>query len=169
MTEQEFTALYQKNLDKVFRFIYFKVDSPEIAQDLTSQVFLKFWQNNQPVRNPQAFLFQTARNQVIDFYRQKDKTPISLDELREQGQEISQPSFAVQIELNFELENLKKALRRLRDEYSEVIIWHYLDDLSVKEIAEILNKRENNVRVILHRALESLKAQLNTEKNTERH
>jgi len=89
--------------------------------------------------------------------------------LREQGQEISQPSFAVQIELNFELENLKKALRRLRDEYSEVIIWHYLDDLSVKEIAEILNKRENNVRVLLHRALESLKAQLNTEKNTERH
>ncbi|MDQ5883039.1 MAG: hypothetical protein QG648_394 [Patescibacteria group bacterium] len=165
MTEQEFTALYQKNLDKVFRFIYFKVDSPETAQDLTSQVFLKFWQNNQPVKNPQAFLFQTARNQVIDFYRQKDKTPVSLEELQEQGQEIPQPSFAVQIELSFELENLKKALRRIKNEYSEVIIWYYLDDLSVKEIAEILNKRENNVRVLLHRALETLKKEVN-EKNS---
>jgi len=192
MTEQEFTQFYKQNLDKVFRFIYFRVDSPEIAQDLTGQSFLKLWQKlslrgasvserrgnlvgdrhglrprDDSIRNPQAFLFQVARNQIIDFYRQKNKNPLSLDELAEKGIEIIQKSFVSQIELSFEMENLKKALQNIKPAYSEVIIWHYVDELSIKEIADILQKNENNVRVLLHRALETLKAQINTDKNTD--
>lgn len=156
MTEQEFINLYKNNLDKVFRFIYFRVDKADLANDLTSQVFLRVWQTPS-ISNPRAFIFKTARNQVIDFYRQKNKMPVSLDALREQGIDLPQRSFASQIELSFEMENLKKALQRIRPAYSEVIIWHYLDDMSTKEISQILNKSENNVRVLLHRALESLK------------
>lgn len=156
MTEQEFINLYKNNLDKVFRFIYFRVDKADLAQDLTSQVFLRVWQASS-ISNPRAFIFKTARNQVIDFYRQKNKMPVSLDALQEQGIDLPQRSFASQIELSFEMENLKKALQRIRPAYSEVIIWHYLDDMSTKEISQILNKSENNVRVLLHRALESLK------------
>jgi RNA polymerase sigma-70 factor (ECF subfamily) len=162
MTEQEFINLYKNNLDKVFRFIYFRVDSAETAQDLTGQSFLKVWQNdnNSSIKNPQAFLFQVARNQIIDFYRQKNKKPLSLDELTEKGIEIPQKSFASQIELTFEKENLKKALQRIKPTYSEVIIWHYIDELSIQEIADILQKNENNVRVLLHRALENLKKEV---------
>jgi len=165
MTEQEFINLYKNNLDKVFRFIYFRVDSTETAQDLTGQSFLKVWQNdnNSRIKNPQAFLFQTARNQIIDFYRRKDKKPVSLEELAEKGEEIPQKSFVSQIELTFEKENLKKALQRIKPTYSEVIIWHYIDELSIKEIADILQKNENNVRVLLHRALENLKKEVTEE------
>ena len=49
MTEQEFTQFYKQNLDKVFRFIYLRVDKIETAQDLTAQVFLKVWQRQIPV------------------------------------------------------------------------------------------------------------------------
>lgn len=176
MTEQEFSQFYQQNLDKIFRFLYLRVDKEEIAKDLTAQVFLKFWQrqlvlSNQkeskvfPLSNPQAFLFQIARHQLIDFYRQKKNHPLSLEELFNQGKDIPQESFTSQVELNFELEQLKKHLQKINALYSEVIIWHYVDDLSVKEIAQILQKNENNVRVLLHRAIESLKAQINTDKN----
>lgn len=165
MTEQEFINFYKNNLDKVFRFIYFRVNKIEIAQDLTAQVFLKCWQtdNNSKsvIKNFQAFVYRVARNQIIDFYRQKNKTPISLEELKEKGIEIPQKSFVFKIELNFEMENLKKALQRIKPAYSEIIIWHYIDDLSTKEIAQIINKKENNVRVLLYRALETLKKEIN--------
>jgi len=161
MTEQEFINLYKNNLDKVFRFIYFRVDKVETAEDLTAQAFLKVWQNS-PITNPQAFVFRVARNQIIDFYRQKKKVPISLEELKEKGIDLPQKSFLSQIELSFEMENLKKALQRIKPAYSEVIIWHYVDDLSTKEISQILNKNENSVRVLLHRALETLKKEVNT-------
>jgi RNA polymerase sigma-70 factor (ECF subfamily) len=172
MTEQEFTHFYNNNIDKVFRFIYFRVDKVETAQDLTAQAFLKCWQkaslqgvpqkrDDVAISNPTAFIFRVARNQIIDFYRQKNKTPISLEELKEKGIEIPQKSFVFKIELSFEMENLKKALQRIKPAYSEVIIWHYVDDLSTKEIAQILNKNENNIRVLLHRALETLKKEIN--------
>jgi len=167
MTEQEFTHFYNNNIDKVFRFIYFRVDKIEIAQDLTAQAFLKCWQTNNNsksvIKNPQAFIYRVARNQIIDFYRQKNKTPISLEELKEKGIEIPQKSFVFKIELSFEMESLKKALQRIKPAYSEAIIWHYVDDLSTKEIAQILNKNENNIRVLLHRSLEALKKEINRE------
>ncbi|MDD5760713.1 MAG: RNA polymerase sigma factor [Candidatus Pacebacteria bacterium] len=171
MDRKEFSEFYDQNIDKVFRFIFLRVDSSETAQDLTSLVFLKFWQNaslrnasqkqgNKTISNPKAFLFQIARNQIIDFYRQKNKKTVSLDELAEQGIEIPQTSFAFEIELSVEMENLKKIIQNLKPAYSEVIIWYYIDNLSIKEISEILNKRENNVRVLLHRALETLKKEV---------
>ena len=168
MTEQEFINFYNNNLDKVFRFIYFRVDKIEIAQDLTAQAFLKCWQTDtnskSVIKNPQAFVYRVARNQIIDFYRQKNKTPISLEELKEKGIEVPQKSFVFKIELTLEMENLKKVLQRIKPEYSEVIIWHYIDNLSTKEISEILQKKENNVRVLLHRALETLKKEVGANK-----
>jgi RNA polymerase sigma-70 factor (ECF subfamily) len=167
MTEQEFTHFYNNNLDKVFRFIYLRVDKIETAQDLTAQAFLKCWQTNNnsqsTIKNLQAFVYRIARNQIIDFYRQKNKTPVSLEELKEKGIEIPQKSFVFKIELSFEMENLKKVLQRIKPAYSEVIIWHYVDNLSTKEIAQILDKNENNVRVLLHRSLEALKKEINKE------
>ncbi|MGB9763233.1 MAG: RNA polymerase sigma factor [Minisyncoccia bacterium] len=168
MTEQEFINLYNENLDKVFRFVFLRVDSTEIAQDLTHQSFLKLWRsNNNNIKNTKAFLFQIARNELIDYYRKRNSNPLSLDALEENGIEIPSNSFQNKIELNFEMEKLKKALNQIKSEYSEIIIWHYIDNLSIKEISEILNKKENNVRVLLHRALEALKALINTDKNTD--
>jgi len=166
MTESEFIKIYNENIDKVFRFIFLRVDSPEVAQDLTHQAFLKLWQTNNPdIKNKQAFLFQIARNQLVDYYRKRNSKPLSLDALEENGIEIPVNSFQNKIELTFEMEIIKKALNAIKSEYSEVIIWHYIDNLSTKEIADILNKKENNVRVLLHRAIEALKEQINKPAN----
>ena len=97
MTEQEFSQFYKNNINKVFRFIYLRVDKIETAQDLTAQAFLKCWQkaslrgvpqkrDDVAISNPTAFVYQVARNQIIDFYRQKNKTPISLEELKEKAE-----------------------------------------------------------------------------------
>ena len=162
MDKQEFSEFYDKNIDKVFRFVYLRVDTTETAQDLTSLAFLKLWRRqDSEISNPTAFLYRIARNQIIDFYRQKSKKPISLDKVGEIADfQVAQPTFSQKIELTLEMERIKKVLYNIKPVYADVIIWHYVDDLSSKEIAQILKKREGNVRVIIHRALQALREQL---------
>ncbi|MBU2037447.1 RNA polymerase sigma factor [Patescibacteria group bacterium] len=179
ITEQQFLELYDANVGKIYRYIYFRVGSEEQAQDLTSEVFLKSWQylqvKNEKSRlrqgfggqvkvksldNPRAFFYQIARNLITDFYRQKNKSPISLDEIADKAitDKADSPSDLAAVALD--MDTVKKALLCLNDDYREIIIWRYLDELEIREIADILEKREGAVRTLLSRALDSLKGVL---------
>jgi len=162
MDKKEFSEFYNKNIDKVFRFIYLRVDTTETAQDLTSLAFLKLWKRqDSEISNSTAFLYRIARNQIIDFYRSKSKKPLSLDKVGEIADfQVARPTFVEKIELTLEMKRIRKVIQNIKPIYADVIIWHYIDDLSSKEIAQILKKREGNVRVIIHRALQALKEQL---------
>jgi len=164
MNREEFSEFYDKNIDKVFRFVYLRVDTTETAQDLTSLAFLKLWKKqSSEISNPTAFLYRIARNQIIDFYRQKSKKPISLDKVGEIADfQVAQPTFSQKIELTLEMERIKKVLYNIKPVYADVIIWHYVDEMPIKDIAQVLEKKEGNVRVLLHRALNALKEQLTT-------
>jgi len=61
---------------------------------------------------------------------------------------------------NSDLDTIKAVLTNLKDEYQEVVIWHYIDDLSIAEIAKMLKKSEGAVRVTLHRALKAVKKEI---------
>lgn len=164
MTKDEFTNFYNQNIDRIFRYLFLRTNSLEIAQDLTADSFFKFWlfqEKGNKILNPRAFLFRLARNNLIDFYRQKKKNfSISLDELKDKGFEISQEDFLKEQEQDEEIKIVLKALKDLKPLYSEVIIYHYLENLSVKEIAFIFKKSENNIRVLIHRALKALKEKI---------
>jgi len=166
INEQQFLELYDAHVGKIYRYIYFRVGSQEQAQDLTSEVFLKSWQyignrqsatGNRQLKNPRAFFYQVARNLITDFYRQKDRSPLSLDEIADKtiADKKDGPGEAAAVSLD--MDAVKTALSRLSDDYREVIIWRYLDELEIKEIAQILDKREGTVRTLLSRALSSLK------------
>ncbi|MCD6568741.1 sigma-70 family RNA polymerase sigma factor [bacterium] len=166
MNKKQFISFYQKNIDKLFRFFYLRVNNEKYAEDLVSLAFLKLWErtqqvNNSPIRNPVAFLYQTARHLLVDFYRRKANDPLSLDQLMEEsGLQIPHSGFARSIENKLEIVRVKNSLQRIKPLYADVIIWHYLNDLSVNQIAKILNKREGTVRVLLHRALKVLRKEL---------
>lgn len=159
-----FSQIYDKYVDKIYRFIFLKVNSQEIAEDLCSETFLKGWQafkgNPQKIENPPAFLYQIARNLVIDHYRQKDRTQfVSTDSVPiiDPRTDLEEKSL-----LGSDLEIIKTALTNINQDYQEVIIWHYIDDLSINEIAKMLNKSEGAVRVRLHRALKALRKTVNS-------
>ena len=63
--------------------------------------------------------------------------------------------------LGSDIDTVKQAIGNLKEDYQNVVIWHYLDDLPVPEIAKIMRKPEGTVRVTLHRALKALKSELN--------
>ncbi len=157
-----FSQIYDQCVEKIYRFIFLKVSSQEIAQDLCSETFLKGWQsfkeNNKKIDNPQAFLYQIARNLVVDHYREKGRMQtVSADCIP-----ITDPRVDLEKETqaNSDLDTIKVVLTNLKDEYQEVVIWHYIDDLSIAEIAKMLKKSEGAVRVTLHRALKAVKKEI---------
>ena len=159
--QKQFAKLYDKYIEKIYRFIFLKVNSQEIAEDLTSEVFTRGWesfkQEKCDIKNPQAFLYQIARNLVVDHYRQKGQAQlISVDAVPLiEGIDLEE-----KIIQKSEVNDVKAALAHINEDYKEIIIWYYLDELSVPEIAKILNKSEEAVRVQIHRALLALRRQM---------
>jgi len=171
---KEFSKIYDKYIDKIYRFVFLKVSSPEVAEDLTSETFLKGWmafreqrtKNNEQrtkIENPPAFLYQIARNLVVDYYREKGRTQIVSADYR-----IIDPRIDLEEKANLssDFEEVRRALTNLKEDYQDVIIYRYLDELSVPEIAKVMQKSEGTVRVLLHRALAALRATMNNEQRT---
>jgi RNA polymerase sigma-70 factor (ECF subfamily) len=154
----KFSKIYDKYIDKIYRFIYFKVDSEEISQDLTSETFLRAFEafKTEKINNISAFLYKTAKNLIVDYYRQKKKQEAFVDFLRDPSENLEEKAI-----LNSDLEKMKKTLLTLDEEDQNLLIWYYIEGISVKEIAKMLNKSENNVRVCIHRALKTLRDKIN--------
>ncbi|MGB2762229.1 MAG: sigma-70 family RNA polymerase sigma factor [Minisyncoccales bacterium] len=160
--EKKFSKIYDQYIDKIFRFVFLKVDSQETAQDLCSEVFMRIWQSlnkGNNIKNPQAFAYQVARNLIADHYRQNSKAKlISIDNCKEI--EDNRASLEEKSLLTSDVNSVKLALNNIKPEYQDVILCHYLDDLSVPELAEMMNKPQGTIRVILHRGLKALKKEL---------
>lgn len=165
---KSFSKIYAQYIAQIYRFIFLKVNSQPEAEDLTSETFLRLWQklsqnpgpdNNAGIENIQAFLYKIARNLTIDYYRQKGKVQfvstenISIADSRQNLEE--------KINLKSDLESIKRALTDLKEDYQNVIIWRYLDDLPIPEIALLLDRTEDATRVLLCRALASLREKCN--------
>jgi RNA polymerase sigma-70 factor (ECF subfamily) len=158
---REFGKIYDKYIKKIYRFVYLKVNSEDIAQDICSETFLKGWEyfKTQKVDNPQAFLYRIARNLVTDFYREKGRTQfVSTENLPIAD---PQPGLEEKIAITSDIEQIKASLVNLKEDYQNIIIFRYLDDLSIPEIAKMMDKSEENCRVLLHRALKALKEECN--------
>ena len=156
-----FRKIYKRHVEKIYRFIYIKVNSQQIAEDLTSEVFLRLWkalqkENPSPIKNPKAFLYKTARNLVIDHYRSFPKRKeVSIEEVKDMAD--SSQNLERKELINSEIEIVQKAITKLKNDYQDVILWYYLDNLTIEEISKILGKSENATRVMIHRAMEKLK------------
>lgn len=162
--KEAFIAVYDAHVKDIHRFVYFKIGNSEEANDLTSMIFLKAWnhiQNNtlEDAKTLRALLYKIARNSIIDYYRETGNKLISslddeenkidvIDEAKDPQERLDQES---------DLELIKSKLPLLKEEYREVIVMKFINDLSLEEIAEISGKSKGNVRVLLHRALNALR------------
>ena len=157
---EQFGQIYDQYVDKIYRFVYLKVSGQEVAEDITSKVFLKGWEAFQKqgleIKNPSAFLYQIAKNSVIDHYREKGRSKVVSIDVSPQ---IADPGTDAQDKaiLSADLGVVKTAIQKLKKEYQDIIIWHYLEDMPITNIAELLNKPAGTIRVSLHRGLKDLK------------
>ncbi|OGZ64129.1 MAG: hypothetical protein A3A98_04080 [Candidatus Staskawiczbacteria bacterium RIFCSPLOWO2_01_FULL_40_39] len=163
---EQFSLIYDQYIEKIYRYVYIKVNSQEIAEDISSKVFLKTWEAYQKdqgkIDNPKAFLYQVARNMVVDHYREKGRTQIvSADHI---GQiQDHKTNLYEKAALHSDIEVVKSAIQNIKKEYQDVLIWHYLEDMPADQIAAILDKPTSTVRVMIHRGLKALKGELSQE------
>lgn len=163
--KEAFIEAYDLYVDQIFRFVYFKVGDREEANDLTSAVFLKTWnyiQTNsvEDTKTLRALIYKIARTTIIDHYRKNSNySKISIDGDDEEKIDIKDESqdIARQAEINSDFNLLEDKMKDLKDEYREVIILKFIDELSIKEISSVIGKPKNNVRVLIHRALKALR------------
>jgi len=162
--KEAFVKAYDENVKDIHRFVYFKIGKKEEADDLTSMIFLKAWnhiQNNtlEDAKTLRALLYKIARNAIIDHYRDSgNKLSASLDDEKNPLEIVAEGKDQQEIMDNTaNLELIKSKLPLLKDEYREVIILKFINDLSLEEIADITGKTKGNIRVILHRALNALR------------
>ena len=160
---QYFNQVYDQYVNKIYRFIYLKVSLVETAEDLSSEVFLRLYKhiqkNNPVIENPQAFVYQIARNVIADHYRSKKITVVSIEKTTIEIEDIQERT-REQGEVSLEMDRIKEAIAKLQGDYQDLIIWRYVDELTVPEIAQITGKTEENVRVGVHRAIQALKGKV---------
>ncbi len=160
---EAFGILYNTYIDRIYRFVYFKIGNKEEAEDATNDIFLRTWNYligspKKPVQSLSGLLYSIARNTVIDIYRERAKKQIVAMEKEEFEQIKSNENLLESLEIKQNTTQIEKHIRSLKQEYQEVIILHYIEELSIGEIAEMLGKKQLNVRVLLHRALKKLKS-----------
>ncbi|HET8910657.1 MAG TPA: sigma-70 family RNA polymerase sigma factor [Ktedonobacteraceae bacterium] len=153
---QEFQAFYQENLGPIYRYVYSKVGNKQEAEDLTSQIFVKAIRGIDGLRglkSMQKWLFQVARTTIADYWRVYYRASIgSLDEMLEAGWEGPTEQEPLE-ELHSAPERVQSILQMLPDQYREVLICRFLQNLSIKETAFRLGLSEANVKVVQFRAL----------------
>ncbi|MCX6795626.1 MAG: sigma-70 family RNA polymerase sigma factor [Candidatus Falkowbacteria bacterium] len=168
--KEAFIRAYDDFADDLYRFAFFKLGSEEDAKDLVSVIFLKAWnyiQTNslKDAKTLRALLYRIARNAIIDHYRDKGlASEISLEDAP-QALELPDDSQNQEelLDKKTDLGLIQEKMMLLKDEYREVIIWRFIEDLSLDEIANITEKKKGNVRVLLHRAISALKDLVNEE------
>jgi RNA polymerase sigma-70 factor, ECF subfamily len=151
------TAIYECYKPKIYRFLYYRLDDAQAAEDLTTEVFLRvieglpgYHQNGVPF---QGWLFQIAHNLTIDHFRRaRVRQHADLDE--EMAADGESPDTAAGRTLVYE--QLRLALRRLPEDQCTVVVLRFVAGMPVAQVAHTLNRSESAVKALQARGLERL-------------
>lgn len=164
----EFESWYVEYQTTVYRYVRFRVATREVAEDVTSVVFMKalraFGRYDPSRASPKTWLLRIARNAVTDHLRslkRKGSLHVSLDRIPDLVADI--PSHEERVIKQERIQRLLNGARTLRKADQEVLSLRYAAGLDNSEIADHLGISNNAVAVRLHRALKRLKASVEAE------
>ena len=157
--QESLSKLYEFYFPRVYRYVASRVSSSEDAEDVTEEVFLKILSNLKKFSWRGlpfgAWVFRIARNETISHARrQKSRAPSVplLDTVPDDRQD-----HVAAVEIGMTLDAVREAAAKLPDAQRDVIALRFGAGLSVAETASSLNKSENNVKVLQHKAIAKLK------------
>ncbi len=157
---ESFGKLYERYALQVYRYIYANLHDQMDAEDLTEEVFLRAWRFLPNYRHQGvpflSYLFQIARNALIDQYRRSKPNHQQVELLEEivDNQHSDPASFTSE---NNEREEVLKFLNKLSEDHRTVLLLRFFSDLSPAETAVVMGKTLGAVRVLQHRALAALR------------
>jgi RNA polymerase sigma-70 factor (ECF subfamily) len=160
---EAFAQLYDRYVDTVFRYVYVRVGQRALAEDLTSETFIRAmrridtftWQG----RDIAAWFVTIARNLVADHVKSaRFRFEVTTADMRDADQRVDSPDEEVLIRLRDE--RLVSAIRGLGSDQAECITLRFLQGLSLADTAAVLGRSEGAVKQLQLRATKALRKAL---------
>lgn len=147
-----FAKLYDEFFTPLWRYVYARTSSRSVTSDIVSDSFTSLYENRKSIKYAKAvknYLYKIARNKIFQYYK-REKT-IQLSEF--ETDRLEKPERSKKENSKEVLKNVEKVLKNLPENYSEVLRLRFISGLKIREVAELLDKTESNIKVIQHRAV----------------
>ena len=144
----------------IYRYVYYRVGSPEDAEDLTARVFMRAYKH---VKNYNdrgvpftAWLYRIAHNVVANYHRDNSRHPsIPLDEIESHGAHTDDADLLIDVQRD--RERLLRAIRLLPEDRQQLVVLKFVQQQQNTEIGQIMNRSEGAVKSLYHRTLMQLR------------
>ncbi len=157
-----FGEVYEAHLGRIYRHVRYRIADADLAEDITSQVFLRAWQaiaryEPREGRPFLAWLFTIANNLIIDHHRRAKREFTGIDADRHTSHTDDPEASAINTDLH---DQIRAAISRLKPEYQLIVSLRLIEDMEYEDIARIIGKKPGALRVTLFRALNQLRDDL---------
>jgi RNA polymerase sigma-70 factor (ECF subfamily) len=158
---EAFGELYDRYVDLVYRYIYYRVGTTQLAEDLTSETFLRAlrrissftWQG----RDVGAWFVTIARNLIADHYKSgRYRLELTTDDVSESGAALVADGPESSVLEAMQNKVLLEAVKQLNAEQQECIVLRFLQGLSVAETAQAMGKNDGAIKALQYRAIRTL-------------
>ena len=156
---QNFISVYKNHIDEIYQYVLLRTgfDVP-LAEDITQDIFLDVFKGLRSFKglcSERTWIFKIAKNKLFDYYRKQysQKTEIlALDD--QMADELSDPKQSIEehLQVTFESQQVRECLSQLPQQYRIMLLLKYVEEISVKEIAQIIDKSPKSVESMLQRA-----------------
>jgi RNA polymerase sigma-70 factor (ECF subfamily) len=156
---EAFGELYDRYVETVYRYIFFRLNDRALAEDFTSETFLRALRRIDGIayqgRDIGAWFITIARNIVLDHVKSaRNRLEITTGELLDNGDRA--PSTETAVLGSLVTEDLLRAVNRLNADQRECVVLRFVHDLSVAETARIMGRNEGAIKALQHRAVRKL-------------
>ena len=163
--EMAFALLWRENNSRLTKFVQVRTFNSNLDyEEVVSETWLNVAKDIKTFTGEYsaftAWVYGIARNRIIDAARKRDRTIRPQAELEEAFWLPSGQDLAREFEANSKVKEIIAEINRLPEAQAEVLMLRVVSDLSVEEVAKVVKKNPNAVRVLAHRGLTTLKVNL---------
>ncbi|MEN8173189.1 MAG: sigma-70 family RNA polymerase sigma factor [Chloroflexota bacterium] len=162
-SSEAFGELYDRYIDRIFNYIYYRTSNTHDAEDLTERVFFRAIKHIEKYENRglpiSAWLYRIAHNLVANWYRdnsRRKEIPLETFEFTLQYQGEKPESALIRTE---EHEDLLRVIRQLPADRQQLLILKFVEHLTNAEIGQIMGRTEGAIKSLYHRILISMREQ----------
>lgn len=158
--EKSLETLIKRYLKPIYSFAFRFIGNRQEAEDITQEIFVKVWQNLKKFDKKKSFknwIFTIAKNTCLDWQKKKKTLPL-FETIK------NSISFSIEnLEKKEVIFNFQKAVENLSPKYRQILLLRYNDDLTFRQIAEILKESINTLKSRHRRAINLLKKFLSSD------
>lgn len=167
---EAFKILYERNIDKIYNYIFYRTSNVKDAEDLTARVFYRALRSIKKYDDRgipfSAWLYRIAHNLVANWYRdnsRKKEVPLFENIIKEKKKENPE-QLVLKLEEN---EELLLVINKLPADRQELLVLKFINNLTNEEIGQVMGRTEGAIKSLYHRTLKALRDEYENTNNRE--